>query len=202
MGSGPESRSRLRRHVRAAREWLGRAEDSLERAEDVRGDLELMLARAELARARETERPRLPVLWARRLAPLCVAALLAGGGLSIWHAMTPQASLPALGRRAEEAAPASLPPRRDDAAAPPTAPPTAVLPAPVMDAERNAAEALLSGAEVREALDEAAVSAPETKNAPEPLLERGARLPSAEMQRLMSSAGQSLRAVDVGIDRR
>ena len=50
MDSGMEDRSRLRRHVRAAREWLGRAEDSLDRAEDVRGDLNLMLAQAELTR--------------------------------------------------------------------------------------------------------------------------------------------------------
>ena len=80
MDSGMEERSRLRRHVRAAREWLGRAEDSLDRAEDVRGDLNLMLAQAELTRAQEVERPRPSVVWARRLAPLCAAALIAGGG--------------------------------------------------------------------------------------------------------------------------
>ena len=77
MGDGAENRSRLKKHVRAAREWLGNAEDSLDRREDVRGDLDLMLARAELARAQETERPCGSVLWARRVLPLAAALLLA-----------------------------------------------------------------------------------------------------------------------------
>ena len=88
MDSGAEDRSRLRLHVRAAREWLGRAEESLGRADDVRGDLNLMLAQAELTRAKETERPGVSVVWARRLAPLFVAALIAGGGYSMWRVGT------------------------------------------------------------------------------------------------------------------
>ena len=103
MESGVEDRSRLRHHVRAAREWLGRAEDSLDRAEDVRGDLNLMLARAELARAQETERPRPSVLWMRRIAPLCTAALLAGGILWTWDFAAPPAP-PPVEKRTEEAA--------------------------------------------------------------------------------------------------
>ena len=49
-----EERERICAHVKAAKDWLGRAESSLEKEEDVRGGLNLMLAEAELQRARET----------------------------------------------------------------------------------------------------------------------------------------------------
>ena len=41
----------LRKHIRAARDWLSRADDSLGRENDAAGELHLMLARAEMQRA-------------------------------------------------------------------------------------------------------------------------------------------------------
>lgn len=191
MDSGMEDRSRLRRHVRAAREWLGRAEDSLDRAEDVRGDLNLMLAQAELTRAQEVERPRPSVVWTRRLAPLCAAALIAGGGLWAWRSAVPQTPPPIMERRKEEAAAstdaAQL--RRD--------------PVPLQQAdsvpaqEETVLEMPLAEPEYREPTEEASASPPEPEISQEPRPDTGgARLPSEEMQRLMNSAGQSLRAID------
>ena len=191
MDSGMEDRSRLRRHVRAAREWLGRAEDSLDRAEDVRGDLNLMLAQAELTRAQEVERPRPSVVWARRLAPLCAAALIAGGGLWAWRSAVPQAPPPIMERRTEEAAAstdaAQL--RRDP------------VPLPQADSvpvrEEIVLEVPLAEPEYGEPTEEASASPPEPEISQEPRPDTGgARLPSEEMQRLMNSAGQSLRAID------
>ena len=191
MDSGMEDRSRLRRHVRAAREWLGRAEDSLDRAEDVRGDLNLMLAQAELTRAQEVERPRPSVVWARRLAPLCAAALIAGGSLWAWRSAVPQAPPPIMERRTEEAAAstdaAQL--RRDP------------VPLPQADSvpvrEENVLEMPLAEPEYGEPTEEASASPPESEISQEPRPDTGgARLPSEEMQRLMNSAGQSLRAID------
>lgn len=43
-----------RRHIRAAREWLGEAEHSLAENHRVRGELKVMLAKAELARVEGT----------------------------------------------------------------------------------------------------------------------------------------------------
>lgn len=60
-------------HIRAARDWLGRAEDSLSRENDVQGDLKLMLAKAELAHVGHCPRSRTLLLWGRRLAALLVA---------------------------------------------------------------------------------------------------------------------------------
>ena len=187
MDSGMEDRSRLRRHVRAAREWLGRAEDSLDRAEDVRGDLNLMLAQAELTRAQEVERPRPSVVWARRLAPLCAAALIAGGSLWAWRSAVPQAPPPIMERRTEEAAvstdAAQL--RRDQ------------VPLPALPQADCVLELPISETEYGEPPEEAAASPPEPEISQEPRPDTGgARVPSEELQRLMNSAGQSLRAID------
>lgn len=71
-------RERLCAHVRAAKDWLGRAESSLEKEEDIRGGLNLMLAEAEMQRAREARRKKSP---ARFLAPM-LAVFLALGGIA------------------------------------------------------------------------------------------------------------------------
>ena len=194
MDSGMEDRSRLRRHVRAAREWLGRAEDSLDRAEDVRGDLNLMLAQAELTRAQEVERPRPSVVWARRLAPLCAAALIAGGGLWAWRSAVPQAPPPIMERRTEEAAASTDAAQLRQEAVPLPALPQADS-VPVR--EESALEPPISETEYGELPEEAAASPPEPEISQEPRPDTGgARVPSEEMQRLMNSAGQSLRAID------
>ena len=198
MDSGAEDRSRLRLHVRAAREWLGRAEESLGRAEDVRGDLNLMLAQAELARAKEMERPGASVVWTRRLAPFFVAALIAGGGYSLWRFGT-------------QTVPAPLPPvgntERSLKAAQSEAIPLPALPVQAESAEQTRPTVLpeITESPVREEESPEAVSVaelepPETAEAmemPETAQEstQQARLPSEDMQRLMSSAGQSLRAI-------
>ena len=46
-----DKRNNLRKHINAAREWLQQADKSIERKEDVKGDLKLMLAKAELKNA-------------------------------------------------------------------------------------------------------------------------------------------------------
>ena len=46
-----DKRSNLRKHINAARDWLQQADKSIERKEDVQGDLKLMLAKAELKNA-------------------------------------------------------------------------------------------------------------------------------------------------------
>ena len=193
MDSGADDRSRLRLHVRAAREWLGRAEESLGRADDVRGDLNLMLAQAELTRAKETERPSASVVWARRLAPLFVAVLIAGGGYSMWHVGTQTEPEPLpLVQHTEQNGTAA----RAEAAVLPASPQKTepagnILPETAHEEEPPE----MVSAEPPEALEP-----PETAEAAEttePLQEsvQQARLPSEDMQRLMNSAGQSLRAI-------
>ena len=83
-----EEREKICAHVKAAKDWLGRAESSLEKEEDVRGGLNLMLAEAELQRVRETRKGK---RFARFLAP-ALAVLLALGGVALQRSAEPTAS--------------------------------------------------------------------------------------------------------------
>ena len=83
-----EEREKICAHVKAAKDWLGRAESSLEKEEDVRGGLNLMLAEAELQRARETRKGK---RFARFLAP-ALAVLLALGGIALQRSAEPTAA--------------------------------------------------------------------------------------------------------------
>ncbi len=71
-----ERRIKLRRHIQAARAWLLQADKSLERENDVQGDLKLMLARAELAQTRSSRRA-----WAKKILPALTALTIAGAVL-------------------------------------------------------------------------------------------------------------------------
>ena len=63
--------------------------------------------------------------------------------------------------------------------------------------EESVLEPPISETEYGEPLEEAAASPPEPEISQEPRPDTGgARLPSEEMQRLMNSAGHSLRAID------
>ena len=83
-----EERERICAHVKAAKDWLGRAESSLEKEEDVRGGLNLMLAEAELQRVRETRKGK---RFARFVAP-ALAVLLALGGITLQRSAEPTAA--------------------------------------------------------------------------------------------------------------
>ena len=194
MDSVADERSRLRQHVRAAREWLGRAEASLDRAEDVRGDLNLMLAQAELMRAKETERPSASVVWARRVAPLCAAALLAGIGLWAWRAGVPPAQeFPAgerrIEQRAETATAGIAEASQKEIELLPIAPQEETVPAD------SPVEPQPLAMEMERQESEPVVVPQEAEAPPDVPVAQETRLPSEDMQRLMNSAGQSLRAI-------
>ena len=51
-----DKRKNLRRHIKAATDWLQQADKSIERNEDLKGDLKLMLAKAELKNAEKHQK--------------------------------------------------------------------------------------------------------------------------------------------------
>ena len=51
-----EGKEKIKNHVSAAKEWLGKAEQSLDEDNDIKGSLNLMLAQAELKRAQEKKK--------------------------------------------------------------------------------------------------------------------------------------------------
>ena len=166
-------------HIRAAREWLGRAEDSLARENDVQGDLKLMLAKAELAHVGQCHRSRQLLVWGRRIAALLVAAGLAAG--LFWAPAADIAeNVPPQQEQTGASPPAALqtPVQQPEKAAPQPQEPAAAPIAPA--APQPAPEKAAPPAADREAVT---VPAPQVKNA----------LPDEAKQQLMQSAGKILR---------
>ena len=204
--------TKYKEHVRAAREWLGRAEDSLEQEDHIRGDLDVMLAQAELQRAQETEEGRVRRRWLGRLLPAGAAALVAALVWGLWPSVpAPLIERPSVMPAAEpgEAGSASVP----AAAATPMAiesstvrPMTAEIVSPTvspMTAEIVSPTVSPMTAEISSVVEEpSSVEVPISEKAAdmEPLPQPSSRvpsrdiLPSRDMQKLMSAAGQSLRA--------
>ena len=48
-------KKKLKGHLCSARHWLGKAEESLEKDRDIRAELNLMLAQAEITHAKEVK---------------------------------------------------------------------------------------------------------------------------------------------------
>ena len=72
-----DRRKTQKNHIRAARDWLGQAEHSLDRENDVQGDLKLMLAKAELSRVQASPRGNRLKCWGLRFIPAVVALAIA-----------------------------------------------------------------------------------------------------------------------------
>jgi len=184
-----DGRNRLKNHVRAAREWLGQAEHSLDNKEDIRGDLNVMLAQAELQRAQETKELMPMQRWLYRLAPVAAAVILVMGSLLFWQWQQPRSVTAPMQPPALLAAPAGAadppaatsapqPTLQAEAVAKPAMPAERQLPPPDMPAASSMQE--------QPAAPQAAVPAPAEKQA--------VYMPSENLQKLMCSAGKSLRA--------
>ena len=189
-----DGKNRFRAHVRAAREWLGRAESSLDRQEDIRSDLNLMLAQAELQRAKETKRLTKKERLLHRLAPFMAAGAMAAGCFFFLQYERSPAAAPVV---PSAAAVTAQRPEAPVTAAAPEQPKTAdVQNAPVLQAAAvpepetvPAASAPIAEPVSPPAAAPAAERAPVSAEQPSP-----AGVPSENMQKLMRTAGQSLRA--------
>lgn len=67
-------------HVNAARKWLRKAENSLEQNNNIRSDLHIILAEAEIKRAREKMSDTVKPFWKKYLFPLTLSALILTAG--------------------------------------------------------------------------------------------------------------------------
>lgn len=86
------------RHLRSARQWLAQAEEAFDKESNVRGELDLFLAQAELQRARETTSSRkgwfsFPLFRQAITFALAAAVLAAGSGI-YWTVSERNASMP------------------------------------------------------------------------------------------------------------
>lgn len=182
-----------RNHIRAAREWLGRADDSLAAEKDVQGDLKLMLAKAELAQVRKSHKTCILSSWSTRLAALLVAVGISG--FACWWQAGPAAepAVPVAGgvRQEHGAQPVSgnpeavqpqLPASPDFAAQAGSGATLATEPA---ETEPQPAQSVAPAVSEAAAPHEAAQPAPARPVAPQP--------PDVNKQQLMQSAGKILR---------
>ena len=83
----------MKKHVIAAKEWLGKAEQSFDQENEIKGDLNMMLAQAELQRAQETKTGRITRIyfWVRTVTAVMTAGLIiAVGWNSFYHSSTNQ----------------------------------------------------------------------------------------------------------------
>ena len=173
--------------IRAARDWLTGAEDALAGEDDLAGDLKLMLARAELARIAADRRARLRRLALRLLPPLVGAAVLVW---ALWNVPSEESASAPPVQNAERAAPVPTPERPEQVSAPVSA---AVPPPAEMRAEMAAETEAASQERVRQEPQSAAAaaSAQRAEESAAPALP--ARVPDADMQRLMQVGGKILR---------
>ena len=185
-------RKKRKGHIRAAKEWLGAAEHSLDSEDDVQSDLKLMLAKAELSQVQESERTSRLKTWGRRLAPLLVAVLLSAGLFSfvhVQHASVERAEqsnpVPASSAAVQQApaqTPDTVKPSDDSAQVEKAQPVQAAAPdAPVYREQPAMQESAQPKAETRE------TPAPAVQPVPKPAV------PNPEQQQLMQKAGQILR---------
>jgi len=92
------------RHLRSARQWLARAEESISQDRDIRAELDIILAQAELQHVREARRSRhwryrYPLLWRGAVIALTMLITVGAGGTYWWlqsrHQAVPIPLLPA-----------------------------------------------------------------------------------------------------------
>lgn len=189
-----DQNQRQRHHIRAARDWLGKAEHSLAEDNEVRGELKVMLAKAELAQARQGAEAGPLRRWGRRLLPAAAALLIAGGGwLGLQFAQSGRPPAPAVENAAStpETPAAALPPAVEDsptAAVDDAVPSEPASPPPVYASSEAVAQqqaASVSGT----AAQPAAQEQPALNKAPS----KAPAVPNDDMQKLMQTAGKALR---------
>ncbi len=167
-----ESARKVKDRIQAAKQWLNQAEDHFGRNAAARGEIDLLLAEAELRSTRETLRTShrwLTMNWVHQGIAFSIATVLAaaGVGLTWWWWETTAPTLPIMAVVAE--APVPPAPVQKIAAVPNQKP----EPAPAAAVETTRAGQEVNDAD-RPAKRETAVS-------------------REEMKRLIQAAGQSLR---------
>lgn len=185
-----------RRHIRAARQWLGEAEHSLAENHRVRGELKVMLAKAELARVEGTPGHRFVKKWSMRLLPALVALVIAGGGYAFWQSRSAvytaatapvQAEVDDVDAVEDAAGPQEAPAAQVTAAvsAAETEPGPSAPAEHLPQAEAAAAPAVAQAAPAQKRIPAATEPQPAAQSAP--------KIPDDGMQKLMQTAGKTLR---------
>lgn len=181
-----DKRKLQKNHIKAAREWLSAAENSLDVGNDVISDLKLMLAKAELSNIKLTPKSQRIRNLLKKIMP-AAAAILLGAGFYLWQGEEKAVKNPP--------AAATLPP-------PSTAEKALPIVSPAVEKKNDTAieegkEMVAVDAEKNKAINKATATVNEVKEpAPAKINDspkEEKNMPSPEMQQLMQSAGKVLR---------
>ena len=168
----PEPICKAQGKIRAAKHWLTRAEKHFDLNSPVRGQMDLLLAEAELRSTRETvgSRPSwFKLNWGIQFVALSLAAILVVAGVSsVWWVDAKGTVIPAPQTAAPPLPMASVPVQNSSAA-------------PVRSVEPPAATVVETTIVTQEVKKTEKSTAPDTALSPE------------EMKRLIQTAGQTLR---------
>jgi hypothetical protein len=182
-----EQNDKKTKHLRSARQWLTRAEESFDKDREVRGELNLFLAQAELQHAQETSQSR---GWLRKhpavrhgLAVIA-AVILASGAYGVYNQSNESASI--------QSAPSAIVSQ------------PVLRPGPTEDNRISLQPSVVSPASTvvsRQAQEPAAQAAPLRRQSEEkrlepvvvPTNEQRSPVSSEEMKTLIRAAGKSLR---------
>ena len=186
-----DQRKTQKNHIRAARDWLGQAEHSLDHENDVQGDLKLMLAKAELSRVQASSRGSRLKCWGCRVIPAVIALVIAAGGWLAWQAV-PHAD-PATVTGNETVLAGSHETAGSRATEPPVTQPAPDGVDSRPDETTAAAPAQTSGTAAVPVQQPAAVAELPHQPASQPDRPTVGRTPTPETQKLMQSAGKALR---------
>ena len=181
-----DKRKLQKNHIKAAREWLSAAENSLDVGNDVISDLKLMLAKAELSNIKLTPKSQRIRNLLKKIMP-AAAAILLGAGFYLWQGEEKAVKNPP--------AAATLPPPSKIEKALPIAPPMAEKREDTAIKEEK--ETVAAEVEKNKITNKAVATVNEVKE-PVPAKindspKEEKNMPSPEMQQLMQSAGKVLR---------
>lgn len=182
-----EQNDKKTKHLRSARQWLTRAEESFDKDRDVRGELNLFLAQAELQHAQETSQTR---GWLRKYPALrhglaaIVAVTLASAAYGVYNQSNENASIQSVPSTIISQPVIRPGPTENNVI---SLQPPVVSPAPAV-VSRQAAEPAVQIAPLRQQAEE---------KGPEPVAvqisEQRSPVSSEEMKSLIRAAGKSLR---------
>ena len=179
---------RVGQRVNAAKRWLAKAEEEFSNERPMRGELNLMLAEAELKRLKESE----PVgrhAWLKHGAAFGIAVVLVCGLSAAWLLLPPANVIPAVSVVASESVKAVVPAKRPEV--------TSVSTRAPVD-EGNLQHALVVAEATRPSvrLEEQQMVADNTQSEKVFVKERPAAsigMSDVEMRQLVRKAGQTLR---------
>lgn len=89
-----KSNADYRKHITAAKAWIGQAEESIDKDNEIRSDLNLMLAQAELQRAKERDDVRLWKKWLKWTIPWVAALSIAAFYFLVLRTVPPNTAVP------------------------------------------------------------------------------------------------------------